>query len=195
MLSAYAQKCCNMSKNNNTNSSSTLVAMLQELCEGLSGESRRDYFQFLKGAQEVQRVQRGSIERGWPISTLKEVLHVRGPLLLARLTYIQWLMQVITSLEQERKKTCLKHILKDPQYLDVWFYFWKSSSNINLNSELFLPLMLIKITGLPGNTVKVVPSQTQFDTLTVGKMQAGINKEDHSFILSFKSCRHMWTAK
>ena len=43
--------------------------------------------------------------------------------------------------------------------------------------------MVIKITGLPGNTVKVVPSQTQFDTLTVGKMQAG-KKKDHSFILS-----------
>ena len=51
--------------------------------------------------------------------------------------------------------------------------------------------MVIKITGLPGNTVKVVPSQTQFDTLTVGKMQAGKKKEDHSFILSVKSCRHM----
>ena len=60
MLSAYAKKCCNMSKNNNTNSSSTLGAMLQQLCEGLSGESRRDDFQFLKGAQEVQRVQRVS---------------------------------------------------------------------------------------------------------------------------------------
>ena len=195
MLSAYVQKCCNMAKNNNTNSSSTLGAMLQQLCKGLSGESQRDDFQFLKGAQEVHRVQRGSIDWGWPISTPKEVLHVRGPLLLARLTYIQWLMQVITPLEQERKKTCLIHVLKHPQYLGMWFYFWKSSWNRNLKSELFLPLMLIQITGLPGNTVKVVPSQTQFDTLTVGTMQAGKKKEDHSFILFVKSCRHMWTAK
>ncbi len=32
--------------------------------------------------------------------------------------------------------------------------------NSNLNNELFLPLMLIKITDFPGNMVKFVPSQS-----------------------------------
>ncbi|CAM4573984.1 unnamed protein product [Leuciscus chuanchicus] len=57
--------------------------MLQQLCEGLSGESRRDDLEFLNGAQEIQCIKRGIGDRGWPISTAKEVLQVRGPLLLA----------------------------------------------------------------------------------------------------------------
>lgn len=39
--------------------------------------------------------------------------------------------------------------------------------------------MVIKITGLPGNMVKFVPSQEQSSTFTVGKMQAGKKKENH----------------
>ena len=62
MLYAYVQKFGNMAKNNKTNSSSIFGAMLQQLCKGLSGESWRDDFQFLKGAQEVHCVQRGSID-------------------------------------------------------------------------------------------------------------------------------------
>jgi len=38
--------------------------------------------------------------------------------------------------------------------------------------------MVIKITGLPGNMVKFVPPQEQSGTFTVGKMQAGKNKEN-----------------
>lgn len=56
--------------------------------------------------------------------------------------------------------------------------------NRNLNSELFLPLIVIKITGLPCNTMKFVPPQEQFGTFTVSKMQAGKKKENHSFTLS-----------
>lgn len=37
--------------------------------------------------------------------------------------------------------------------------------------------MVIKTTGLPGNTVKFVPSQEQSGTFTVGKMQAGKKNE------------------
>ncbi len=48
--------------------------------------------------------------------------------------------------------------------------------NSNLNNELFLPLMLIKITDFPGNMVKFVPSQEQSGAFTVGKMQAGKKK-------------------
>lgn len=38
--------------------------------------------------------------------------------------------------------------------------------------------MVIKITGLPGNTVKFVAPQEQSGTFTVGKMQAGKKKEN-----------------
>jgi len=63
--------------------------MFQQFCKGLSGESWRNDLEFLKGAQEVQCIKCGIGDGGWPISTSEEVLHVRGPLLLACLTFIQ----------------------------------------------------------------------------------------------------------
>ncbi|KAF3837914.1 hypothetical protein F7725_009682 [Dissostichus mawsoni] len=72
-----------MVKNIYTYSSSTLCAMLQQLCKGLSGESRRDDLELFKGAQEVQGVKCGNTDRSWPVSTLKEDFQVGGPLLLA----------------------------------------------------------------------------------------------------------------
>lgn len=84
--------------------------MLQQLSEGLSGESWRDDLEFLKGAQEVQCIKCWTGDRGRPISTPHELLHVRAPLMLAWLTYIQWLMQVKTPFEKKGTFQVLKQL-------------------------------------------------------------------------------------
>jgi len=68
------KKCINIVKNNYTYFSPTLCAMLQQLSKSLSGESRSDNFEFLKGTKEVQRVQCGRVDSCRSISTPKEVL-------------------------------------------------------------------------------------------------------------------------
>lgn len=108
-MSTYGKRIYNML---NTYPPTTLCTVLQQLCKGLSGQCRRNDFQFSYTAEKIDGIQSRRAGGSWPVSTVYKVHELWSPLLLACLTCKQWLVHVITPLSYKKTNPLISRLLK-----------------------------------------------------------------------------------
>lgn len=92
----------------NTYPPSTSCSVLKKFGESLSGQCGGNYFQLLKGTEQVQCVIRLVLctDGGWPVPTSHHIPKLGIPLLTAFVALKQWQMQIVPALG--RKSTIVR---------------------------------------------------------------------------------------